>query len=141
MAIADWFAAQDAIEAQLRSAPTLSKVDIFTGDMPDGYQYTRPYLVVSFLGEAGLQRHQGITGAQDDSVKGQFTTSSVAESDRDARRLSQIVRGVLVGFVPNQQCGQVEPAFFAGVGTISELSTPTRYSADQAYQITVNADL
>ena len=141
MAIADWFSAQEAIETQLRSAPTLSKVDIFTGDMPDNYQYTRPYLVVDFLGEVNLQRHQGITGAKDDSVTGQFTTSSVALTDTDARKLSQLVRGVLIGFVPNAYCGEVIPAFFGGVGKTSELTTPSRFSADQAYQVLVNASL
>ena len=139
--IADWFAAQDAIESLLRSAPELSKVDIFTGDMPDDHEYTRPYLVVNFLGTVNILRHQGITGARDDSVNGQFTTASVALSDKDARRLSQIARGVLVGFVPNEACGEVVPTFYAGVGVISELTTPTRYSANQAYQILVNATL
>lgn len=139
--IADWFAAQEAIEAAVRAAPSLSKVDIFTGDVPAGFNVARPYVVLKFAGQLDLQRNQGITGAKDDSYNCQFTVASVAFDDKSARRLSQLVRGVLIGFVPNAACGEITPAFFAGVGEISSLSSPTRYSADQAYDVLVNATL
>lgn len=141
MAVADWYAAQKDIEATLKAAPTLSKADIYTGGVPDAFQYTRPYVVLKFAGNSDQTRNQGITGAKDNSFNGQFTTASVSTSDASSRQLSQLVRNVLIGLVPNANCGEITPAFFAGVGEISSLTNPTRYSADQAYEVTVNATL
>lgn len=139
--IADWFAAQEAIEAAVKAAPALANVDVFTADVPAGKNVDRPYVVLKFAGFADLNRHQSIMGAKDASANGMFTTASVAFTDKDARRLSQLVRNVLIGLVPTPACGEITPAFFAGVAESSSLTSPTRYSADQAYEVTVNATL
>lgn len=141
MSAADWYAAQQAIEAYARAAAGYAYVDVFTGQAPDNWDMTRPYVVLRFSGQLDVLKHQGITGAKENSYTGQFNVSSVALTDKDARKLSQIGRDLFIGFVPNQFCGEVTPAFFAGVGEISSLTNPTRYSADQAYDVTVNASL
>jgi len=43
----------------------------------------------------------------------------------------------LTGWAP-PSCSVIRPAFFAGIGVASKLSAPTRYSAAQAYRLTVS---
>jgi len=45
--------------------------------------------------------------------------------------------GAVLGFRATG-CGEIRPAFFAGVGEISSLSSPTRYSAVQAMRYLIN---
>ena len=148
MAVDDCSTATRAILAHLRTAPRLAYVKQFEGTVLDSYAVpvnsagqVSPHIVVKFAGlverlEGGMK---SITSAADDSYGAAFTVASVAGNGDDAAELSQIVRNALVGFVPNAACGEITPAFFAGIGEISSLSSPTRFSADQAYDLIVNS--
>lgn len=136
----DWYSATKAITARVQSIPN---VDVWEHDVPDGYTPTtygetiKPYVILAYAGLADSHGiGQGITGPQDDDFPGMFSVHSVASTDDDARNLSQQVFNKLTGWAP-PACSVIRPAFFAGIGVASKLSAPTRYSAAQAYRVTV----
>lgn len=126
----------------LAKAAELTTVDIFEGDIPDGYQpplipnssQIRPYVVINFAGLTDTISHgKGITGAADDAYGQQFTTHAVASTQETARETSNAILKKLLGFEPTN-AGEITPAFFGGIGENSSLSDPSRYSAAQAYK-------
>lgn len=118
---------------------------VFTGSVPDGKAIplypdgkVRPHLVVNFAGlTEPNSKVNGITGAQDDSFLQGFQTHGVGADDDAARQVISLALGAMLGFQPTG-CGQIRPAYFAGVGEISSLSSPTRYSAVQAFRFLMN---
>jgi hypothetical protein len=137
------YPSQQEILAHLR---TISHVEVFEGSVPDGEAIpmtptgkVKPHIVVNFAGLTEPSKGvNGITGAQDDSFLQGVSTHAIAGDDDAARQLNGIALGKLLGFTPTH-CGQVRPAFFAGVGQISSLGQPTRLSAVQSYRYLINA--
>jgi len=127
-------------------AKTLTGADVFEGGVPDGWQpqlipgssQIRPYVVVDFTGITEAPNgNQGIAGAALDGYLQQFSTHSVASTRASARAVNAAMLKKLLGFEPTN-CGEIRPAFFAGVGESSTLADPARYSAAQAYRFILN---
>lgn len=142
--VIDQYARQQEIVARFR-AVLPSHVGIFTGTVPDGKAIplypdgkVKPHFVVNFAGLTEPNaKVNGITGGQDDSFMQGFSTHGIGGDDDAARRVNSLGLGAMLGFQPTG-CGEVRPAFFAGVGEISSLSSPTRYSAVQAFRFLMN---
>lgn len=136
------YARQQEILAKVRELPFLP---IFEGGVPDGEAIPKdaqgrikPHVAVNFAGMTDPpKKYNGIEGAEKDSFEQQFSVHAVAGDDDASRQvLNQVLRHLL-GFAP-YGCGQIRPAFFAGVGQISSLAQPTRYSAVQAFRFLMN---
>lgn len=127
-------------------AKTLTGVDVFEGGVPDGWSPSmvpgtsqiRPYVVLDFTGITEAPNgNQGIAGADLDGYLQQFSSHSVASTKASARATNSVVLKKLLGFEPTN-CGEIRPAFFAGIGESSTLADPARYSAAQAYRFILN---
>jgi hypothetical protein len=137
------YAAQQEILAYLRTLPF---PEFFEGSVPDGDDIPldakgniKPHVVVNFAGlTEPPKKTNGITGAQDDSFIQGFSTHAIAGDDDAARQVHNAVLMKLLGFRPFA-CGEIRPAFFAGVGEISSHGQPTRYSAVQAFKFLLNS--
>lgn len=136
------FLSQQQILARFR---LLTTIPIFEGNVPDGEAIPmtgtkiKPHLVINFAGLTDPpKRVNGITGAADDSFMQTFSTHAIAGDDNAARAVHSIGWGQILGFIPDH-CGEIRPAFFAGVGEISSLSQPTRFSAVQSYKYLINS--
>lgn len=140
----DPYARQKEIEARLREALP-SHVPVFAGSVPDGVAIpmldngkVRPHVVITFAGLTEPNtKVNGITGAQDDSFMQGLTLHGIGSDKDAASHVCSMATGVLLGFRASG-CGELRPAFFAGVGEISSLSSPTRYSAVQAMRHLIN---
>jgi len=136
------FPTQEEILALLKTIPNIL---IFEGNVPDGTSIpltstgkVKPHLVVNFTGLVDPSpKVNGITGAADDSFLQMFSTHGIAGDDNAARQVNSLGWGKLIGFVP-AHCGEIRPAFFAGVGQISSMGQPTRFSAVQSYKFLIN---
>lgn len=137
------YAAQQDILAHLRAVPYLI---VFEGGVPDGEAIPKdaqgrikPHLVVNFAGLTEPKKGtNGIIGATVDSFMQGFSTHAIAGDDDAARQVHNQGLMALLGYKV-YGCGEIRPAFFAGVGQISTLSQPTRYSAVQSYKFLLNA--
>jgi hypothetical protein len=124
----------------------LTTIPVFEGSVPDGADIPltpsgkiKPHIVLSWAGlTEAPTKYNGITGAKDDSYMQGFSTHAIAGDDDAARQVHNVALMKLLGFVP-YGCGEIRPAFFAGVGEISSLGQPTRYSAVQAYKFLMNS--
>jgi len=140
----DQYARQKEIEARLR-AVLPEHLPVFAGSVPDGkaipmYENgkVRPHVVLSFAGLTEPNaKVNGITGAQDDSFMQGLTLHGIGSDHDAASQACSMAMGALLGFKATG-CGEIRPAFFAGVGEISSLSSPTRYSAVQAMRYLMN---
>lgn len=136
------YAVQQEILAYLRTLPHLL---VFEGSVPDGEAIPkdakgkiRPHLVVNFAGLTDPpKRYNGIMGAKFDSFDQGFSTHAIAGDDDAARQVHNQGLRHLLGFAPFG-CGEIRPAFFAGMGQISSLGQPTRFSAVQAFKFLMN---
>lgn len=140
----DPYISQQQILAHYRS--TLPNfIEVFEGGVPDGEAIPmdtnakiKPHLVVAFAGlTKPPKRVNGIIGATEDSFIQGFSTYAIAGDDDAARQLHSVAWGKIIGFEPTN-CGEVGPAFFAGIGMISTLGQPTRFSATQSYRYLIN---
>lgn len=130
----------------LALAATLPHVLILEGGVPDETSIPmdsmgriQPHAVFSFAGlTEPSKRVNGITGAADDSFLQGFSVHAIAGDDDAAAQVHSLLFKKLLGFAPTG-CGEIRPAFFAGIGTIGSLSQPTRYSAVQSYKFLINA--
>lgn len=124
---------------------TLSHVLVFEGGVPDGEALPMtpsgkiaPHLVVNFAGLTEPPKGtNGIVGATYDSFLQGFSTHAIGGDDDAARQVHSIAWKKILGFTP-VGCGEIRPAFFAGVGQISSLGQPTRFSAVQSYKYLIN---
>lgn len=124
----------------------LTTIPVFVGSVPDGQSIPmtpsgkiKPHVVVNWAGlTEAPKKVNGITGAKDDSYMQGFSTHAIAGDDDAAQQVHNMVLMKLLGFVP-YGCGELRPAFFAGVGEISSLGQPTRYSAVQAWKFLINS--
>lgn len=136
------YTTQQEVLAFVRTIPNLT---VWEGSVPDGEAIPltpkgkiQPHLVVNWAGLTEPPRRvNGIMGAQFDSYIQGFSTHAIAGDDDAARQLSNAVFMKLAGFVP-YGCGEIRPAFFAGVGEISTLGQPTRFSAVQSFKFLIN---
>jgi hypothetical protein len=138
--------AQQEILAQLNSIPN---IDVYGGMVDDGKlqglianaNQIRPFIAVSWgaLTKPHTQTN-GIAGAALDSHSTNFIVHAVASTDDTSQRVWQLAWNKLIGFVPTN-CGEINAALFGGVGEVSVMGNPTRYSATQAYTFVVNSDL
>ena len=136
------FPTQDEIISLLKTIPNLL---VFEGNVPDGTSIpltstgkVKPHLVVNFTGLVDPSpKVNGITGAADDSFLQMFSTHGIAGDDNAARQVHSLGWLKLIGFVPAGS-GEIRPAFFAGVGQISSMGQPTRFSAVQSYKFLIN---
>jgi hypothetical protein len=137
------FPIQQEIVTLLR---TITNVLVYEGSVPDGTSIPmdangkiKPHLVVNFAGlTEPPKKVNGITGAKDDSFLQGFSTHAIAGDDNAARQVHSLGWLKLIGFQPTA-CGEIRPAFFAGVGEISSLGQPTRFSAVQSYKFLINS--
>lgn len=124
---------------------TIPFIEVLQGGVPDGNAIPltstgkiKPHLVVNWGGLIKPpKRVNGIQGASFDSFIQSFSTHAIAGDDDAAQQLHNLGWQKLAGFEP-VGCGEVGPQFFAGIGEISSLSQPTRYSAVQAYKYLIN---
>jgi hypothetical protein len=136
------YTSQQEILVLLRTIPNLP---IFEGSVPDGEAIPMtpkgkiaPHLVVNFAGLTEPPRKvNGIAGAEFDSFIQGFSTHAIGGDDDAARQAHSLGWLKLLGFQP-VACAQIRPAFFAGVGEISSLGQPTRYSAVQSYKYLIH---
>jgi hypothetical protein len=125
---------------------TITNVLVYEGSVPDGTAIPmdangkiKPHIVVNFAGLTDPpKRVNGITGATDDSFMQSFSTHAIAGDDNAARQVHSLGWLKLLGYCP-VKCGEIRPAFFAGVGEISSLGQPTRFSAVQSYKFLINS--
>lgn len=136
------YTSQQEILARFRTLP--AHIEVFEGSVPDGEAIPMtgskiaPHLVVNFAGlTRPAKKVNGIQGAQWDSFIQGFSTHAIAGDDDAARQLHSLAWGIIIGFEASH-CGEVAPAFFAGVGEISTLGQPTRFSAVQSYRYLAN---
>lgn len=138
------YPSQQEILAHYR-ATLPSFITVFEGGVPDNAAIPmdangkiKPHLVVAFAGlTRPPKRVNGIIGATEDSFVQGFSTYAIAGDDDAARQLHNVAWGTIIGFEP-VNCGEVQPAFFAGIGEISTLGQPSRYSATQSYRYLIN---
>lgn len=127
---------------------TIPNVDIYPGIVSDGQlqaliadaNQIKPFIAVSF--GALIKPHtriNGIAGAARDSHTATFILHNVASTDGTSQKVWQASWNKVIGYVP-VNCGEIDAALFGGVGEVSVMGNPTRYSATQAYSFTVNAD-
>jgi hypothetical protein len=124
---------------------TITNVPIYEGNVPDGDSIPligtkiKPHLVVNFAGlTEPPKKVNGIAGATFDSFIQGFSTHAIGGDDNAARQVHSLGWLKLIGFQPTA-CGEIRPAFFAGVGEISSLGQPTRFSAVQSYKFLINS--
>ena len=142
----DPYTSQQQILAHYR-ANLPAFIEVFEGGVPDGKAIPldangkiMPHLVVAFAGLTKPSRGvNGIIGATEDSFLQGFSTYAIAGDDDAARQVHSVAWGKIIGFEPTN-CGEVSPAFFAGIGEISTLGQPTRYSAAQSYRYLINPE-
>lgn len=138
----DQYAAQQEVNAFLRTLPNM---ELFEGNVPDGEAIPltpsgkiKPHVVINWAGlTEPSKRTNGIMGAKYDSFIQGFSIHAIAGDDDAARQMLNASFRHLVGFQPFG-CAEIRPAFFAGVGEISTLGQPTRYSAVQAFKFLIN---
>lgn len=136
------YPSQQEILARFRTIPN---IEVFEGSVPDGDSIPmtstgkiKPHLVVNFAGLVKPPKGtNGIQGVQWDSFIQGFSTHAIAGDDNAARQVHSIAWQTIAGFEPTG-CAEIGPQFFAGVGEISSLSQPTRFSAVQAYKYLIN---
>jgi hypothetical protein len=134
--IADPYTTQEEILTLLRTIP---HVVVFRGGVPDAKAIPltptgkiAPHLEVSFAGlTEPAKGTNGTTGAADDSFLQKFSVHGIAGDPDAAAQVLSLATKKLFGFQP-ALCAEIRPDFFAGIGEISSLSQPTRYSAVQA---------
>lgn len=134
-----------AFKEVVAHAKTIPHIEVLSGGVPDGLALpldaqgrVKPHLVLAFAGVTEPHNGtNGITGAGDDSFLQGFSTHGIAGDDDAAFQVHSIALKKLLGFVPTG-CGEIRPAFFAGIGQISSLSQPTRYSAVQSFKFLIN---
>ena len=136
--------AQDEIMAELR---TLPGVDVFEGMATDevlakftGPNQMKPFVTVDFGALVSSHKKvKGIVGARYDTHEGNIVVHSVANDMRTARMVIESVRGVLLGFIPTN-CSQLIPETYGGIGEISSMVSPSRFSQVQPFVFLVNSD-
>lgn len=136
------YISQQEILAEFRTIPY---IEVFEGGVPDNKAIPldangkiKPHLVVAFAGlTKPPNKYNGIISATEDSFIQGFSVYGIAGDDDAARQVHSIGWGKIVGFEPTH-CGEVGPAFFAGIGEISTLGQPTRFSATQSYRYLIN---
>lgn len=136
------FTAQQEIMGLLETIPNIL---VFDGEVPDGVAIPltptgkiKPYLIVNFTGLIDPpSKVNGITGAANDSFMQMFSTHAIAGDDNAARQVHSLAWAKVLGYIP-AGCGEIRPAFFAGIGQISSLGQPTRISAVQSYRFLIN---
>lgn len=141
----DPYISQQEVLAHYR-ATMPSFIEVFEGSVPDGEAIplfpngkVKPHLVVNFSGlTKPPKRVNGIQGAQWDSFIQGFSTHAIGGDDDAARQVHSESWKNILGFEPTGS-GEVGPQFFAGMGQISSLGQPTRFSAVQAYKYLINA--
>lgn len=135
---------QDEIVAKLKTIPG---VDVHESVMSDNVQalikstgQMKPFLAVDFGALVNSHRKgtTGIVGAAYNTYEGNAIVHSVASDGRTARRVIQSVVDVLLGFVPNN-CGEMVPETYGGVGATSVMVAPSRYSQVQPFVFLVNS--
>jgi hypothetical protein len=140
-----YISAQQEIDAQLGVIPN---VDLYSGYVDDNKlqaliadaNQIKPFIALSY--GALTKPHtkiNGIAGAARDSHNATVIVHCVGNSVDTAQQVWQLVWNKLIGFIPTN-CGEIDAALFGGVGEVSVMGNPTRYSATQAYAFVVNAD-
>lgn len=136
--------AQEEILARLR---TIKNVPVYEGIASSavlalftGPNQMNPFLTVDFGALVSSHRPvKGIVGAAADTHEGNIIVHSVANDMQTARRVIQSARDVLLGFIPTN-CGQLVPETYGGIGEVSGMVNPTRYSQVQPFVYLVNSD-
>lgn len=138
-----YLAEQDEIVARLR---TLQHVDVHEGHLSDeefavlleGSDQIKPFITVSFGGNIKARTSvRGITGAVANGKIGTIVIRAVASTDRTSRQVLELADTKILGFSPTA-CGEIDHELFGGVGLVSALGNPTRYSAVQSYSFLRN---
>lgn len=115
--------------------------DEYVAKIIEGTDQVDPFIAINFgnrIRPGG--RVNGIVGARADSHIVTIVVHCIANSQRIANAVSEEAYNRLIGFMPDN-CGEISPALYGGVGEISSAGSPTRYSSVQAYTMMINSDL
>ena len=115
--------------------------DEYIAKIIEGTDQVDPFIAVNFgtrIKPGG--RINGIVGARADSYIVTIVVHAIASTQGGANNVSEEVWNRLIGFTP-ENCGEITPALYGGVGEISSAGSPTRYSAVQAFTMIINSDL
>lgn len=139
------------LEAQEAIIATLKATDIpnvFEADVPAGFDLPKqngaylPYACISFGGKTPVaMAAQGITSSRDDLKRTAVTVECIGDSPRDVRRVAEIVRDALEGFIVDESWGELTE-LLAGDYTMYKPDTdiwPTRYATGIHYTGYANA--
>lgn len=138
-----YLAEQDQIVALLKTIP---HVDIHRGHLSDeefavlveGSDQIKPFITVSFGGNIKARTSvRGIVGAVANGKIATIVVRAVASTDRTSMQVLELADQKLLGFTPTG-CGEIDHELFGGVGLVSSLGNPTRYSAVQSYSFLRN---
>lgn len=115
--------------------------DEYVAKILEGKDQIDPFIVINFgnrIRPGG--RVNGIVGARADSHIVTIVVHCIANSQGIADNVSEEAFNRLIGFTPDN-CGEISPALYGGVGEIGSAGSPTRYSSVQAYTMMINSDL
>lgn len=136
------FDSQEEIIALIRTIPN---VDFHEDEVPDEEMIVmigdqiKPYVTISFGGTSEAPRRtNGIVGASYDSDETSIVIQCVASTKRAARKLHDIVRDKLRGYVPTN-CGEIRNALYNSNGAITHLVNPSRFASTQSFRYVVNS--
>lgn len=115
--------------------------DEYVAEIIENTDQIDPFIAVNFgnrIKPGG--RVNGIVGARADSHIVTIVVHCIANTQRTANLVSEAAWERLIGFMPDN-CGEIAPALYGGVGEISSAGSPSRYSSVQAYTMMINSDL
>lgn len=104
-------AAQTAIVDRLKATDI---PNVFDGFVPTGFHLPSennahlPYITVSFGGKSPVaMRNQGITTSRDHIKRTTVAVECIGDSPNDVRKVAEIVRDVLEGFIVDESWGEL----------------------------------
>jgi len=137
--------AQQAIMDRLAASPI---PNVFEGAVPPGFVLPSennahlPYVCISFGGKSPVAlSNQGITSSRDHLKRTTVTVECIGDSPRDVRRVTEIVRDLLEGYIVDDSWGELSE-LLAGDYTMYQPDYelwPVRYATGIHYSAYTNA--
>lgn len=138
-------AAQNEILALLRATDI---PNVFDGVVPTGFKLPvqnnahLPYICVSFGGKSPVaMRSQGIDGSRNDIKRTTVAVECVGDSPADVRKVCEIVRDVLEGYIVDVSWGELSETLAGDYTMYKPEYTlwPIRFAVGIHYSALVNA--
>jgi len=138
----DLYSAQEAIENHVRAAIPW---DVYTGGIEEAQTLAAvqgklsPHIVLRFGSAQPYLGDTSFAGARYDGVYSTVDALCISATDKEARQLARDASNVMLGFRPNDNCGELNYDWGGGTFTvISEGSRPQFYIAWASFRFNFN---